>query len=283
MKRITLAAALAFAVSAPAAILEAGPGMEFETPSAAARVAKDGDTVAIAAGEYLGDVCVWNAGNLTIRGAGIGRTVIDADGKSCMGKGIWIVRGANTVIEGISFRGAKCADRNGAGIRLEADAGFTARSCSFSDCENGILAGALPNATVTVEKCVFRGNGAGDGYSHNIYIGEVAKFVFADSVSDHALGGHCLKSRARETIVRDSVFDDGEDGESSYLVNFPNGGKISLEGCRLVQSPKAPNGTMVSIGEEGAYPGSVFEKENCVFVNLRRQGGCEVACGETRR
>lgn len=272
---MSFAVAAAFAAAtAWSGTLRVGPGEQFKTPSAAARAAKDGDTVVIAAGEYRGDVCAWRADNLKIRGAGIDKTVLDADGKICMGKGLWVVCGKDTTIEGITFRGAKCKDRNGAGIRLDGNGDLTVRKCSFEGNENGILTGALDESTVTVEKCRFRANGAGTGYSHNLYIGAVKKLVFKSSFSDHALKGHNLKSRAHETVILDSVFDDGEDGESSYLVNCPNGGKVTMRNCRLVQSPKASNGVMVAIGEEGAYPGTTFENKNNTFRNLRPQG-CE--------
>ena len=78
--------------------------------------------------------------------------------------------------------------------------------------------------------------------------------------------GHNLKSRARETEILNSVFDDGKDGVSSYLVNCPNGGKVSMKNCRLVQSPMASNSIMVSIGEEGAYPDTVFNNIGNKFL-----------------
>ena len=279
MKVNTAAFAFAVAVaalSAQAATLTVGRGEKYEKPSQAAQAVKDGDTIVIAAGEYKGDVCAWRADNLKIRGAGIDKTVLDADGKICMGKGLWVICGTNTTIEGVTFKGAKCQDRNGAGIRLDVNGDLTLKGCSFVENENGVLTGPFADSTVTIEKCTFRRNGFGDGYSHNLYIGAVKKLVFKDSFSDHAIKGHNLKSRAHETEILNSVFDDGKDGESSYLVNCPNGGKVKMKGCRLVQSPKASNGIMVSIGEEGAYPDTKFENIGNRFRNLRPQGGQEV-------
>ena len=269
------AAAAATVMSVSAATLKVGRGGRYERPSQAAKAAKEGDTVVIAAGEYRGDVCAWRANDLTIRGAGIDKTVLDADGKICMGKGLWVICGTNTVVEGITFAHAACKDRNGSGIRLDANGDLTVRECSFVENENGILTGP-GDQIVTVERCRFFRNGAGDGYSHNLYIGGVRMLVFRDSVSDHAVKGHDLKSRARETVIVNSVFDDGDDGEASYLVNCPNGGKVRMTGCRLVQSPKASNGVMVAIGEEGAYDETEFWSERNSFENRRRDGGQEV-------
>ena len=69
-------------------ILSVGPGKAFSVPSKAAKVARDGDIIEILAGTYRGDVAVWRANNLVIRGVG-GRVVLDAAGKSAGGKAIW--------------------------------------------------------------------------------------------------------------------------------------------------------------------------------------------------
>ena len=275
-KMIAFTLACAASVTLVADTLTVGRGEKYEKPSAASRMAKDGDTIVIAAGEYKGDVCAWRAHDLTIKGAGIDKTVLDADGKICMGKGLWVICGTNTVVEGITFKNAKCKDLNGSGIRLDAKGDLTVRECSFVENENGILTGP-GDQVVTIEKSRFFKNGAGDGYSHNLYIGGVQRLVFRDCVSDHAVKGHDLKSRARETIIVNSVFDDGEDGEASYIVNCPNGGKVRMTNCRLVQSKAALNGVMVAIGEEGAYDETEFLSENNTFVNKRADGGQEVA------
>ena len=112
--------------------------------------------------------------------------------------------------------------------------------------------------------------------SINLYIGRARKLVLRDCASDHAHEGHALKSRALETVVERCVFDDGDDGRSSYLVDCPNGGRVRIAGCRFVQSPVAPNGTMVSVGEEGGlHPGSVLDPRDNRFEN-RRASGTEI-------
>ena len=256
--------------------LRVGPGETFAKPSDAARAARDGDTVRIAAGTWRGDVCVWRANDLTILGAGADATVLDAEGRAAAGKGLWVVQGTNVTIRGVTLRGAACPDRNGAGIRHEADGSLTVTDCRFEGNENGFLSGVATNAVLTFERCVFRGNGAGDGQSHNLYIGRARRLVLRDCASDHAREGHALKSRALETVVERCVFDDGDDGRSSYLVDCPNGGLVRIDHCRFVQSPVAPNGTMVSIGEEGSlYPDSALDQRDNHFEN-RRASGTEI-------
>ena len=252
-------------------VLRVGPGGDFAKPSEAAAAARDGDTVRIAPGTWTGDVCVWPQNDLAIFGAGAEATILDADGRAAAGKGLWVVQGTNVVVRGVTLRGAACPDRNGAG----ANGAFEATDCRFEGNENGFLSGVATNAVLTFRRCVFRDNGAGDGQSHNVYVGRAKKLVFEDCLSDHAREGHALKSRALVTIVDRCLFDDGDDGRSSYLVDCPDGGRVRFYWSRLVQSPVAPNGTMVSVGEESVLPDSSFGKDWTFFEN-RRASGTEV-------
>ena len=266
---------LCSALVAGAAELHVGEGQEFAKPSKAAKAAQDGDTIVIHAGRYAHNVCAWTANNLVIRGEGADQVILDSEGRTYGEKGIWVISGTNVVVEGITFCGAACDSKNGSGIRLEPSAtDFTVRSCIFRNNENGILCGPIPG-TVTVEYCEFAYNGHGDGYSHNIYIGHVDKLVFRYNVSHHAKSGHDLKSRAKVSIVEGCRFDDGETGESSYLADFPNGGKVDVKNCVFVQSPlEGFNDGMVTFGLEGnLHPNSEFEFEDNVLVNKRKDGG----------
>ena len=56
--------------TADARVLHVGPGKTYAVPSAAAAVVRDGDIVEIDAGLYAGDVAVWRANRLTLRGVG---------------------------------------------------------------------------------------------------------------------------------------------------------------------------------------------------------------------
>src|SRR6478609_4981367 len=117
-----------------------GPDRELRTPSAAAAVARDGDTVLIDAGTYTGDVATWTQDDLTLRGVG-GRARLAADGRSAQGKAIWVIAGDRTTVDRIEFSGAAVPDQNGAGIRQEG-AGLTVLRSWFHDNEDGLLTGA---------------------------------------------------------------------------------------------------------------------------------------------
>lgn len=278
MKTPLFITALLLAATLQADTLHVGQGQPFARPSDAAKVAKDGDTVFIHAGNYRGDVCAWRANNLTLQGEGADCVTLDADGAICMGKGLWVMVGKNATLSGITFRGARCPDRNGAGIRIEPSAAdITIRGCTFRENENGILSGP-GDGTTTIEYCTFVHNGAGDGASHNLYIGAISKLVFRHNLSDHANNGHNLKSRAHENLVEGCRFDDATDGHSSYLADFPNGGLVTVRDCYFRQAPTAENNRLVAYGQEGnLHPNSQFLFENNTLVNLRDRGASFVA------
>src|SRR6478752_5433842 len=117
-----------------------GPDRRLATPSAAAAVAGDGDTVLIDAGTYVGDVATWTQDDLTLRGVG-GRAHLKADGSSAQGKAIWVIAGDRTTVDRLELSGAAVPDRNGAGIRQEGDDLMVTRSW-FHHNENGLLTGA---------------------------------------------------------------------------------------------------------------------------------------------
>ncbi len=233
-------------------MLNVGVGQTYAAPSAAAAVARDGDVIRIAAADYRGDVAVWRRNNLTICGVG-GRARLFADGKSAGGKAIWVVAGSNITIDSIEFRNAAVPDRNGAGIRAEpAEHGgwLRVRNSGFFDNENGILTsfGAM---NLFIEGSEFARNGRGDGYTHNLYVHQIDRLTVSGSFFHQAKVGHNLKSRARESIVENSYFMDGPTGTSSYLADFPNGGRVVMRGNLLHKGPKAQNPSAINYGSEG--------------------------------
>ena len=230
-------------------ILRVGPMHELRTPSAAAELARDGDTIEIEAGVYARDAAVWRQNNLTIRAIG-GRAHLRADGAHAEGKGIWVIKGANTTIEKLEFSGAKVPDRNGAGIRLEG-VGLTVRDSYFHHNENGILAGPGLDSDLVIEHCEFAYNGFGDGQSHNIYAGTLRSFTLRYSYVHHAVVGHNVKSRAIRNFITYNRIMDERDGRASYAIDLPDGGLSIVLGNQIQQGPANDNRTIVAYGAEG--------------------------------
>jgi hypothetical protein len=229
--------------------LRVGPQHELRSPGAAAKVARDGDTIEIEAGVYPGDAAVWRQSNLTIRAIG-GRAHLRADGAHAEGKALWVIKGARTTIEGIEFSGVKVADRNGAGIRLEGP-GLTVRNCFFHHNENGILGGSSSESDVVIEHSEFAHNGFGDGQSHNLYIGSVRTLILRYSYVHHAVVGHNVKSRALKNLIAYNRIMDERDGGASYAIDLPDGGLSIVMGNLIQQGPANENRTLVAYGAEG--------------------------------
>ena len=251
--------------------IHVGPGYPVRSLAVAAKLAKDGDTVEIDPGDYVADVAVLTQDRLTLR-ASHGRVRLIAAGASAEGKGIWVVRGGKITIENIDFSGARVADKNGAGIRLEKGL-LTIRNCSFLDNENGILAGGT-DSELDIENSEFGNNGAGDGQSHNIYVGQVRRLRVVGSYFHHARIGHLLKSRARESFIAYNRLTDEIGGRASYELEFPNGGIAYVIGNIIEQGSQTDNSTIISYGAEGyAWPRNELYLVNNTIADDRPSGG----------
>jgi parallel beta helix pectate lyase-like protein len=260
--------------------LTVGPGQAFDKPCAAAAAAQDNDVIEIdASGDYAGDVCEISKNGLTLRGVG-GRAKIDAQGKNAAGKAIWVVSGRNTTLENLEFSGARVPDQNGAGIRLEGE-NLTVRGCYFHDNENGILSGANARSEILVEYSEFSQNGFGDGYSHNLYIGNVARFTLRYSYSHDSKVGHLVKSRAAENFILYNRLSS-ERGSTSYELDLPNLGLSFVIGNLIEQGDSGENPTLLGYGLEGTAAGNPKHElyvVNNTFVNDRPNGGTFVNVG----
>ena len=233
-------------------VLQVGAGKPYKTPSAAAKVAKNGDVVEIDASTYWGDVAVWSQDNITLRGVG-GRAHLKARGKTAQGKAIWVIKGNNITVENMEFSGARVADKNGAGIRFEG-AGLTIRNSHFHHNEIGILVNGNLASDILIEGSEFHHNTlANQHYSppgHNIYVGKVRRFTLRNSYVHHASVGHNVKSYAQENYILYNRIMDEELGNSSYLLDLAEGGDAYVIGNVFQQSQYTDNYTMVSYAAE---------------------------------
>ena len=236
-----------------AAIFEIGPTKTYANPNSLfnADVLSDGDTIQIDGGSYYGNdvLAVWSFNNLLIQGKN-GTPKLYADGKYIWGKGIWVLSGNNITVENIAFFDASVPDKNGAGIRLDGS-GLTVRNCYFKNNENSILTNNTYDGTILIEHSEFEGGGFGDGFSHNLYIGHCEKLIFQYNYVHHANVGHNLKSRAQYNIILYNRIMDEETGNSSRLIDIPNGGFTLLMGNLIMQGPESPNYNLIGFGLEG--------------------------------
>ncbi len=241
---------LGFAGQGMAATLAVGPDHKLKMPSEAAGVAKDGDVVEIAPGEYF-DCAVWKASNLTIVGKGPEVVVTD---KTCQGKGLFVISGNNVTVRDITLARSRAPDGNGAGIRAEGS-NLTIDNVKFVNNQNGILANAKPDSTIAISNSEFLLNGTcanKSGCAHGIHVNALARLVVTKSKFLETKEGHHIKSRAQRTEVIGNTIVDGDKGTSSYLIDIPNGGALVVEGNLMQKGPNCSNhGAAISIGTEG--------------------------------
>jgi len=253
-------------------IIHVGPDRAIKTLANAARLAGDGDVVEVDAGDYRGDVAVWQQNNLTLRATG-GRVRLLASGAAVEGKGIWVLRGGRITVDGFDFLGAQVSDRNGAGIRLE-KGDLTVLNCGFWGNENGILTSNNPDIVLKISNSEFGHNGAGDGQSHNLYVGAIKHLHVSGSYFHHARVGHLLKSRAAENFVLYNRLVDGPKGEASYELEFPSGGVAYVIGNVIEQAATTDNFHMISFGAEGfRWPKNELYLVNNTLVDRWPDGG----------
>ena len=253
-------------------LIEVGAQRSVKTLAEASRLAKDGDIVEVDAGDYQRDVAVWAQNDLTIR-ARNGRVRLISQGEAAESKGIWVVRGGNISVKGFDFIGAAVSDKNGAGIRLE-QGHLKVEDCRFLDNENGILTGGHISSTLEILNSEFGNNGAGDGRSHNLYVGDIAQLKVMGSYFHHAKSGHLLKSRAAKNLILYNRLTDEIGGKASYELEFPNGGLAYVIGNVIQQSSTTENPNVVSFGAEGySTRTNRLYLVNNTLVDMRPQGG----------
>jgi len=231
------------------ATLQVGPARQIRTIAQAAKMARNGDTILVDPGVYAGDVAVFTQDRLTIRAAG-GRARMAANGNNAEGKGIWVIRGGQVLVENIEFTGARVPDHNGAGIRFESGK-LVLRNCLFRDNENGILTSGNKDAELQIENSEFDHNGTVDGYAHQLYAGEIGRLTVTGSYFHNAVGGHLLKSRAAINTVMYNRLTDENGGRASYELEFPNGGASYVVGNIIEQSASTDNLNIIAAGLEG--------------------------------
>ncbi len=267
---------LLFSISVHAKTWLVGSARQYTLPSAVMNLVADGDTVLIDSGMYTGDVGVWNNNNLVIRCPN-GMARFNANGNIAQQKGIWVLAGNNSYVEGFEFYGAAISEANGdngAGIRVGGN-GLTCRRCYFHDNQEGILTGNdTTNNNIWIEACEFDHNGVetggAAGFEHNIYVGHSTSCTIKFCYFHASIVGHEIKTRANVNYILYNKIVDGPTGDGSYSIDMPNGGLSFVIGNAIEKGPMTANSTVISYGEEGIInPDSEFYFVNNTVVTDR--------------
>ncbi len=239
------------------AIVDITTGQTYATVSAAILASNPGDVIQLSAGTYSEDFPAINH-DLTIQGVGgLARltpalAVNPQPGDPVYqmpsnGQGILVTRGAVT-LDHLELTGAIVPDGNGAGVRYETGT-LTITNSWLHGNQNGLLANGNPGANITVDRSEFSNNGAGDGFTHNLYVGQIGTLTVTNSYFHDAQGGHEIKSRAETTIIADTRIQD-QQGNASYSVDLPNGGIGLITNTVIEKGANAPNWFVVHYGGE---------------------------------
>jgi hypothetical protein len=229
--------------------LTVGVGEEYATITDAVAASQAGDTILVNAGTYVTkDLNIDH--DLTIEGVG---GPVDVVAPAIVSKGLFVIgtetTAPNVTLEGLTLSGAKAGSGNGAGVRYQTG-NLTLINDTIENNQDGLLATPFVEGvgSVIVQGTTFDHNGAGDGQSHNIYIGYINSFTMTDSVSEDANVGHEVKSRAYNNTIEDNQIIDGSTGTASYSIDLPNGGNDIIQGNTIEKGPDASAGIVIHIG-----------------------------------
>ena len=174
-----------------------------------------------------------------------------AHGKLAQGQALLVVKDGQVRLENLEFRGARATDGDGAGVRFEKGKLEVIR-CAFFDNQTGLNTANFGDAELDIEASEFaHAPQEVGGLNHLLHVGRIARFALKGSRFYDGFEGHLVKSRARESLITYNMIRDGASGEASYEIDLPNGGRATLIGNVISQSPRSQNPVLISYGAEG--------------------------------
>lgn len=251
-------------------------GQTYLSLNDAVNAAVANDSIKIPAGLYTNDFVNINK-SLTIVGIG-GMAHFVATISPPNGKAIFLAN-ADIKLDHIEMSGSADASMNGAGIKQETG-NLTLTYCYFHDNQDGVLTNAVTTG-ITITNCEFAHNGAGDGYSHNIYIGATAQAVIRESYFHDAVIGHEIKCRALNSLIEMCRIQNGA-GSASYCIDLPQGGAAIVRQNVIEKGQNSQNSTIIHYGGEAVNPGSSLQatgntvlamKSGDTFINNQMADG----------
>ncbi len=251
---IILTALLATTVSAqperaPFTVVETG--QSFATLQEAVSSVRLGTaTIRIAPGTYR-QCAVQQGGRITYQAEQRGTAIFEQ--QACEEKAALVLRGQESVVDGLVFRGYSVPDGNGAGIRTEMG-DLTVRNTMFLDSQEGILGGQPTGQRIVIHHSTFSGLGrcGGDsGCAHSVYLDNRGTVTITHSRFERGRGGHYVKIRSPHVTITDNSFDDTRGTATNYMIDLPNGATGLIEGNLFVQgSHKENHSAFIAVAAE---------------------------------
>jgi hypothetical protein len=265
-----------------ATTIQVGPGRTYTTVAAGYNAASDGDTIEIDSGTYTGPAaaCVTiYKNNLTFRGVGATRPVLDAAGGNVGDKGIFVVYANNLTVQNLEMKNCAGPSGNDAGIRYQPQTRYTpalltVQNCYIHDNQDGVLTDGDNNGiqiSVVFDSTEFNHNGYGDGQTHNMYIGPCTSFTLRYCYSHDTIEGHEVKTRALKNYILYNLLSS-ENGSGSRELELTQGGTCYVIGNVIQQGPNSDNSTIIAYGPESNNPNPYLYVVNNTIINLRPNG-----------
>jgi len=251
--------------------------------AATVAAAASGSTLTLPAQTIVGTAV--NTQPLTIAGAGIGQTIIDATGiRISQDKAVFLVGAPNSVFKNMTVKKAWIATalgQNGAGFRNSdgpSVPGFSLNSVEIANCQNGILTQSDSTGTFDLVNCNIHDNGetTKPGNTHNLYMQGTPQSVLklTGCTVKNSQDGHEVKSRCGTTIGRNNKITSGGNGR---CYSIDNGGILDVDGDVLTLSADpASNNVFVAFSTENKLNASLGQRvklTNTVFNDPSGRGG----------
>jgi hypothetical protein len=234
-------------------------GCSSNTLTDALRTAPSGSTITIGPG-YYHEGGALRANHVTLKA----EPGVHLEGGAVEGKAALVIKGDDTVIEGLDCSRIEVPDQNGACIRLEGR-NLTLRKVYFHDSQEGLLAND-GTGTILIEDSRFEKLGAA-GRSHAIYVGKADSLTIRGTSITATQGkGHGVKSRAAHLVIETSVIAT-LDGQDSRLIDVANGGDLLIRRSVLEKGPASDNVEAIGFGLEGmSYAENSLKIEDCQII-----------------
>lgn len=240
-------------------------GCAFNSLTEGLRAAPSGSTLTIGPG-YYHEGGALRAAHVTLKA----EPGVHLEGGAVEGKAALVIKGDDTVIEGLDCSRIEVGDQNGACVRLEGR-NLTLRKVYFHDSQEGLLANDETGA-ILIEDSRFERLGSG-GRAHAIYVGKADSVTIrGTSVTATQGKGHGVKSRAARLVIDNSVIAS-LDGQDSRLIDASNGGELLVRHSILEKGPSSDNAEEIGYGLEGmSYSQNSLKLENCQIIIDRPDG-----------